>query len=60
MIELVIIACLAGNCRPHIIPTDGTVVQCAATSIQSVARWAVDNPGWKIMRIECRAYGRDV
>jgi len=63
MIELLIIACLSSSpdqCRPHVVPTPGSNLECMMSALQSVAQWAGDHPGWTIKRIECREYGEDV
>lgn len=61
MIELLIIACLSSSpdqCMDHIIPTDGTEIECVMSAMLSVAQWSGDHPGWTVKRIECRPYER--
>lgn len=57
MIELLIAACLAsGDCRDVSLlydPHDVSLMTCMVAGQREVARWQMDNPGWRIERWRC-------
>lgn len=62
MIDLIIVAYLLSapdQCKPHIMRVPGTMQACARSSLQFIAQWTEDHPGWQIKRIECREFERE-
>jgi hypothetical protein len=62
MIDLIIIACLVAQptqCRPHIVPAEGSARQCMRTALPVVAAWAGRHPEWRIARFDCRSHDKE-
>lgn len=50
---LVILACLSGDCRAHVLSQPMPLVACLSASQSEAAKWAGEHPKWEVKRIVC-------
>lgn len=61
MLELVIIACLHGQCREFsnlYDPADVSMLTCMVSGQTEVARWQQSHANWQVQRWSCGAFPR--
>jgi hypothetical protein len=50
---LVILACLSGDCRAHVLTAPMPYAACVSASMPAAAKWVGEHPKWRVTRIVC-------